>query len=325
MGERPEAKSALLHQDYSARIPFRLLQGTEIALDTEHVFSFDGKPARLGRRGDWYILRVDGCLGQPEGERLREKLTAVLQVAAASLHWPLQLERSVGHIAWSPDPERSAEHLGFTEPVHGLGDGYLPSVFPTDREPRWIYMGDVTATVRRNPASLSAEMAARCSLASVDLELQLALDFYFSHFTLGTRTARLIALVICLETLRDESPNPPVVGELVERWQREAKASADSAGEPEVVHALNQLAQSVGYLKQTSLTRQIKSLVGKAYASGPSSEQEEAVRAAGDCYRIRSLIAHGSAVSDESVRQAVSALEELVPRVLLHRATAPSQ
>ncbi len=296
-------------EPHTVLVSFRLRANVELKLsDGEKVsFMLESQAATLERTGTWYRVRIENCIDAIAADMLCQRLIVGLKLAAVRKQLSLEVFETRASI------------------VHGFGDGKLPAVFPSAQKPAFWFVPESTAHSSVAPTWL-LEALHLPTAGPGDRQLDVAIDFYFSSFVLATREAKLIALVMSLEALRRKEPNHVAVTALVDRWIAESRSAAARASndDPSSKVPLQELSQNMSYLKEMSLTKQLKAIVRDAFASDGPQAADQAAGVIGHCYSVRSRLAHGTRVSDGDLLAALSDLQGLLPRVLLFRAGSVS-
>ena len=133
-----------------------------------------------------------------------------------------------------------------------------------------------------------------------------------------TEKARLLTLVMALETLLDHPPRHVVVHQLLTTWRDEAASikSKYKPGTDEYV-ALESLERELLFKKHNSLRRQVRALVYETLEPSVGSDQaQESASTAVKVYDARSILLHNGYLPDDKLRRSTSQAKAILEQVL---------
>jgi hypothetical protein len=317
-------------QSYTLRFPFQigpnqLISDFPDATET----NIDGLTWRFELKDPYYVLKVIGFPVEAEAHTYAKRIWNGLTWSLLDYGIPFEATLTFDRVVFASDPQAAAENLhknfGLLNrgPVDGLLNDNAPAIYPSEKRIRTVGVGNPTVTISTPFDTFLSLMVEGMSIrddAHVDLDpkLQTALDLYSAYWYEHTSKARLLTLVMALETLMDDLPRHPVVIELLGKWEPDVtSAKARYAPKSEEYLALESLERELIFKKTDSLRRQVRTLVYKTLKSsiGEDSAQELA-RKAVDVYDKRSVLVHEGHLPEYELNRATADAKEIVEKVL---------
>jgi hypothetical protein len=221
-------------QFYTLRFPFQVGPGQSISGfpdATEHII--DGLTWRFELKHPYYLLKVIGFPTEAAAQTYAKQIWAGLMWTLLNKGIAFNATLIFDRVVYAPDPQAAADNLyrRFDLPKRGSVDGIIndnaPAIFPSDKRILAVGVGNPTVMISTpfdDVLSLVAEGMSIRDDARVDLDprLQTALDLYAAYWYEHTPNARLLTLVMALETLMDDLPRHATVRELLDKWRDEA-------------------------------------------------------------------------------------------------------
>ena len=143
-----------------------------------------------------------------------------------------------------------------------------------------------------------------------------ALDLYGAHFTETSAWARLLTLVMVLETLAEPNTRPTIVLELLNRFRpqlEEVEAGMDP--DSDAAFALDSLKRELFFRKDDWIRSRIRAFVADALTES-ESEHRELARLAVRVHDRRSTLVHRGMLHNDELTTAVADAKRIVEKVL---------
>jgi hypothetical protein len=313
---------------YTLRFPFQLASGQELSgLDQPIEHKVGDLTVRFNRQGTYYFLVVQGFDAE-------ESAKAYLNSLWTGLMWVL-LNRGLAFNAvlefdkvTYANPLKAAENLSKTfglaveGPLDGLVNGNLPAVYPSNK-----HIGAMTAGTISITTSISSEqflslliegtLIPNSLIARSNSKLRIALELYSAYFSERSSNARLLTLVMALETLTSSQPKHKVAQELLNQWQlqvgeRKQQLPVDS----DEYEALESLERELLFRREASLRSQIRTLVQDTLEAEGNPNTYQLARRAVKVYDSRSTLVHEGVLPTDELRTAEQDAREIVVMVL---------
>ena len=231
-------------------------------------------------------------------------------------------------VTYASDPEAAARNLertmnlAYKGPVDGLVNAGIPSAYPSHKNIRVVGVGSpnviVTMPLSDVYAFLKEGIDIRKDKPSMnDRRLQTALDLYSAYWYEHTGNARLLTLVLALESLMTNPPRHNVVVELLGKWKPEVKSLKDKfKSNSDEYHALESLERELLFKKTESLRRQVRSLVLRSLEFLGHDKPDEIADRAVWVYDQRSTLVHKGFLPQPVLSKATSTAKSIVEMVL---------
>jgi len=298
---------------HTLRFPFRLPPGQQIAdLAAPDHRVVDGLNWTLDQKRAFYVLEVTGLASESACQEYVHQLWS-------GFNW-LLLKRGVAEEA-TRNLEKSFG-LRNKRPVHGLVNDNMPAAYPSNKNIRFVGFG-ISSVVVGTPVEhvfnfLTEGMSVRGAQPTVtDSKLQTGLDLLAAHWTEHSDNARLLTLVLALESLMSDPPRHQVVVRFLDKWKGEVEARKnDFTEDSEERHALESLERELLFKKTDSLRRQVRTLVRESLDYLGHKEAAELAKKAVWVYDKRSKLVHEGVLPQQVFSEAIMNARTIVQLVL---------
>lgn len=316
-------------QPYTLRFPFQIGPGQSITGfpdTTEHVI--EGLIWRFEVKHPYYVLKVIGFPVEAAAQIYAKRIWAGLMWTLLNKGIAFDATLSFDKVVYASNPQASADNLhkrfGLPErgPVDGLINDNAPAIYLSDKRILAVGVGNPIVIISTPFDDVLSHIVEGMSIrddahADIDPKLQTALDLYSGYWSEHTSNARLLTLVMALETLMDNSPRHAVVRELLDSWTVDlTSAKSRYAPETEEHHALESLERELIFKRTDSLRRQVRTLVYEALRSAGHTHALELARKAVKVYDARSELVHQGQLPERVLSQVTAEAKEIVGQVL---------
>jgi hypothetical protein len=231
-------------------------------------------------------------------------------------------------VTYVPDPKQAAENLSktfgipFTGVIDGLAGGDQPTVYPTDKKLRFVTGGVATLKIGTPfemiyPLFIEGVSLPASPRAFSDVRLRTALELYGAYYYEQSANARLLTLVIALETLTESSPKAQIALDLLTGWQRDISRLKVQFQAASAEHqALDSLERELVFRRDKSLRSQIRELVRDTLEKADVANAVGLAKEAVKVYDKRSTLVHEGSLPDKELQWAVSEAKGIVEAVL---------
>jgi hypothetical protein len=137
---------------YKLRFPFRPISKIR-GLDEPQTLATEPIVACLSKSEPYFILTVDGFGSEDQARDFLATAWGSVMWAAVKAGVGLQVETRLSRVVYTDDPIQAGMNLAQSfglasgEPVHGLADGNLPVVLPSEKTIKFLTAGDVSLVV----------------------------------------------------------------------------------------------------------------------------------------------------------------------------------
>jgi hypothetical protein len=314
---------------YTLRFPFQLAPGREINdLDQPVERKIGNLTFKLKHHEPYYVFEVQGFESEQAAKKYLDHLWAGLMWVLLHSGLAFNAIMEFDAVTYAEDPIKAAENLSkslgvaIQGGVDGLVNGNWPSVYPSSKTIRTITAGGASITVGTNVEqvySLLTEGLGTPNSANVilDAKLRIALDLYAAYFYERSANARLLTLVMALETLTPSHPKHQVALDLIDHWRLQVEQEK-SVLQPDSVEyeALKALERELLFRKEASLRSQIRTLVHDILAAEGHHDAVQIARRAVKVYDNRSTLVHEGTLPENELRVAERDAKEIVEAVL---------
>lgn len=317
------------------RFPFRLAPGQELSnFDPPIEQEMGAVTLVLKHREPFYVLEAHGFDSESSAKELLSRLWAGLMWASLNRGIAFSADLNIAPVTYAEDPKKAAESFrkGFGIPreleVHGMIDGRRPAIYPSNKKMLLMSAENVNVTTGIDSHifySLLLEGASLPNSSGVtsDVKLRTALELYEAYFYEKSSNARILTLVMALETLSGHESKHKVALDLLEQWrpaveQLKEKYSQDS----EEHEALEALERELLFRREASLRSQIRKLVVDALVIAGNPDAQEIGKRAVKVYNKRSTLVHQGFLTQmeliETEREAREIVESVLKAKFLH-------
>ncbi|MDP3703216.1 MAG: HEPN domain-containing protein [Dehalococcoidia bacterium] len=294
-------------QTLTVRLPFQTPPWQDLEQQGPYEFELGEYRAALQRTFDQVEVTVVGLRSEADAERYFERLVCALRWTAVELRYGIlpatELEKVI--VLDEPVPEDNPNRIPVgTEAVANYG----ACIYPDGLKIVFLRVGDarigVSVEIERMADLLNEGMAlAICADGAFDDKLRLAFELYSSLYYERSASARFLAVMMCLEVLKEQRERADELIGMIERWKGEVDEKVRDPREAD------SLKGGLNRLRRESIGRSIRKLVEELLGD------RERAREAESLYDLRSRLVHGEDVSDE-VRNGAAQAETLVTDVL---------
>lgn len=315
---------------FTLRFPFQLSPAHRISgLDSRVEFAFGSLVAFLEQESPFYILKVVGFSTEAEAQDFAQRIWAGLMWTSLHLGVAFKANFEFDPIVYSDDPETAAKNLkqlGLKDiRVDGLVNGNFLAVYPSDKCIRTVTAGEVSFVLENRAEQIITFIAEGASFPRSNeirsqSKLQTSLDLFVSHFFESSSSARLLTLVMVLESLTESQPKHQTAQCLIDSWRPqllELKRQIDETNpNSEESEALEALERELFFRKEASLRSQIRALVVSSLIAAEHLDPVEMGRRAVRLYDARSTLVHEGTLPREKLTAALRDAREIARIVL---------
>ena len=248
----------------------------------------------------------------------------------------LQAETGLSRVVYTDDPIQAGINLAGSfglasgEPVHGLADGNMPVVLPSEKTIKLLTLGDaslVVTTPARNmiPHMEKALRSPRTAELFNNERFRIALELWANYHREFSLASKFLTLVMALEVLTEPKPKHSVAQELLDRMsemldERIAAFNKDR----EEYHELESLRREILFRRDQSIRSRVREMVIAELASVPEERRHNLARRAVRAYDLRGSLVHEGRLSvadlSEGHESAREVIQELFTNGLAYRA-----
>lgn len=315
--------------NYTLRFPFRLPLGYEISsLAKPCEFKVDDLSWIFQYTSGYYVLKVTGLDSEAACRDYLQRLWSGFNWLLLKGGVAVKATLTFGKVTYASDPEAAARNLERTMklpykgPVDGLVDASMPSAYPSHKNIRVVSVGDPSLIVTKPLSDVHAFLKEgidirKDNLSINDERLRTALDLYSAYWYEHTDNARLLTLVLALESMMTAPPRHEVVVELLDKWKQEVESRKNNF-EPNSTefHALESLEGELLFKKTDSLRRQVYSLVLSSLEFLGHDKPSTIAKRAVWVYDQRSILVHKGFLPQPVLTKATSTAKSIVELVL---------
>jgi hypothetical protein len=274
------------------------------------------------------VFEVQGFESEQAAKKYLDRLWAGLMWVLLHTGLAFNAIMEFDAVTYTEDPIRAAENLSknfdiaIQGGVDGLVNGNWPSVYPSSKNIRTITAGGASIIVGTNVEqvySLLVEGLGTPNSANVisHAKLRTALELYAAYFYERSANARLLTLVMALETLTTGHPKHQVTLNLIDQWclqvEQERSQLQPNSAEYEALEALE---RELLFRKEASLRSQIRTLVHATLIADGHQDAVQMARRAVKVYDNRSTLVHEGTLPENELRVAERDAKEIVEAVL---------
>ncbi len=322
-------QNLLVAMTYLLRFPFELSPGREInGLEEMHEYSIDNLTWTFESKKDHYVLKITGLCSDSACQDYLYSIWSAFNWLLIKRDIAIKATLELGKVTYAQDPEIAARNLEKSfkltckTPVDGLVDADKPSAYPSDKNIYSIGVGKPSvilgASLKNIMSLLEEGISIRRGKPSInDTRLQTALELYSAYWYENTDNARLLTLVLALESLLDDTPRNEIVTQLLDKWKIEIDELLNRhATDSKEYEALKSLEGELLSKKTASISERISSLVHNSLQFLSHNEAIEFAQKAKWIYKQRSKLAHQGYLSKDVLLKATSEAREIVKLVL---------
>lgn len=304
---------------FTLRCPFRL--GPNYELGQLPVGNkLNGIAAELQKvTSDSYAILLNGFDSEKSAQEFIPKMWFALSFASLRSQFPLTVNYDLDRVRYYDKPIEADSNnpMSMFGQVDGFANNNGPIIFPTKKD---IVIGTIPGGMKL-AASQSGESflqaltnglkeVANVSF-NIDMRFKTALDLHNAYYYLHSSEAKLITLMMSLESLSEPKQKYDIALELITKWRDELNKikSAFSEGSPEFL-SLKSLEHELLFRKSESHRSSIRQLVYDTLKSSGNSKAEEMTKRAVEIYDDRGTLVHEGKLEHRIlVKDQIDALE----------------
>jgi hypothetical protein len=317
---------------FSLRFPFSLSPGFELNGPRETITKqIEGITLKLEKSGQQYAITFQNLSSEDKAREFIRDVWAGLAWVTVNSGIGFTASMELDEVTYADDPTKAAENLSasFGEeiegPVDGLAGGQQPVVFPDGKRLRFISLGNPSVIIDAPSQSFCSKFMEGLSLPRrtevySDIRLRTALELYSAYYYEHSGNARLLTLVMVLETLTLPTPKAAIALDLMIKWHaelQEAKGRFDATSEQ--YKALESLERELLFRRDASLRSSIRQFVVKTLAADGIEVSEDLGRRVVDVYDKRSTLVHEGRLDDKVLSTAQAEAKLIVEATLKAR------
>ncbi|MEM0981806.1 MAG: hypothetical protein AAGH78_16235 [Cyanobacteria bacterium P01_H01_bin.58] len=315
---------------FTLRVPFQLPATQKLNdLHGSDVWSHDGLDFTLKQDGLYYVLLISSFTQEADAKRYLYNIQTGLFWLLLKQGFAFEAEWKFDEVVYADNPEATT-HNTFghtaTQPVHGLVNVNRPSIYPSEKRivtatvnPARTILGYTLASFRQYLGE-GIEIGNKVSI-NPDSRLSTALDLYNAFYYEKSANARLLTLIMALETLSETTYKHQVAQDLISRWQTQLDASMrsldpDTEDYEEAKSSLESLQRELLFRKEASLRSQIRSFVLKTLEDVGVVDANKLAKLAVKAYDMRSSLVHQGVLPKKKLQDATGEAKMIVEKVL---------
>lgn len=314
---------------YILRFPFKLPANQDIGgLDNPVMHSVHGLTWLFEQKSDLFTITISGLRSEDECCEYSKRIWSGFNwLILRDVVVPIA-DLTFDQVFYSNDPETTARNMEqsmripYSGPIHGFVHNNMLAAYPSNKNIRFIG-AENSNFVRTVPIcdvldSIIEGIEIRSEHHSIeDQKLQIALDLFAAFWLENSDNAKLLTLVLALESLMTHPLRHRLVIELLDRWKPEVKCLKEQFNDgSEEFNALDSLEKELLFKKTDSLRRQVRSLVFDALVFLKQDNASDKAREAVWVYDQRSILVHEGKLSKVNLSKAKSTAYEIVAKVL---------
>jgi len=316
---------------YTVRFPFKLAPGYQLdGLEEPCEFKVAGLSwlFEFNPKSGYYLLKVNDLDSEAACQDFLRQLWSGFNWLLLKRGVAVKATLTFDKVTYASDPETAARNLErslglpYKGPVDGLVNANLPSFYSSEKSIRFCSVGSPSVIVGTPVtdvfAFLKEGIDIRGENASIDdSKLQLALDLYSAYWHEYSNKARLLTLILALESLMAHSIRHEVVVQLLDKWKPEVEdRKKEFPPDSDEYHALESLERELLFKKEDSLRKQVRSLVLKSLEFLGHNKAQELARETVWVYDQRSKLFHEGFMTESLLSKATSKAKSIVELVL---------
>lgn len=323
-----------MNSSFKLRFPFRPISEMS-GLDEPQSLATESIVACLSKSEPYFILTVDGFGSEEQARDFLATAWGAVMWASVQAGVGLQAETRLDRVVYSDDPLQAGMNLAQSfglasrEPVHGLANGNMPVVLPSEKTIKFLtldgsYVG-TTPTHNLIPHLEKALRSPRTATLFNNERFRIALELWANYHREVSLASKFLALVMVLEVLTKPKPKHSVAQELIDRWvemlnERIAAFNKDT----EEYYALESLRRELLFRRDQSIRSRVREMVMAELVSVPEEQRHHLAGLAVRAYDLRGSLVHEGRLSvadlSEGHEAAREVIQELFTNGLAYRA-----
>jgi hypothetical protein len=316
---------------YTLRFPFELPLGQRIdGLDKSREFKVDELTwlFETGPNTGYFAVSIKGLESELACQEYLNRLWSGFNWLTLQKGLAIKAELVFDKVIYVTDPERAARnlertlHVPYTGPIHGSVNERSPCYYPSDKNIRCFGVGTPTVTIGTSVDDAMEFLREGITIRGdnptiTDQKLQLALELYSAHWYEYSKTAKLLTLILSLESLLTHPSRHELAVQLLEKWSQEVEThKKDLQQDSEEYCALESLERELLFRKEDSLRSQVRSFVHQSLQYLGLEEPVERAKQAVWAYDQRSTLVHEGFLPKQKLNEAISIARSTVGLVL---------
>jgi hypothetical protein len=293
-------------------------------LDEPQILDTEPIVATLSKSEPYFILTVNGFGSEEQARDFIATAWGAVMWASVKAGVGLQAETALGRVVYTDDPIQGginlARSFGFEsgEPVHGLADGNMPVVLPSEKTIKFLTAGDVSLVVTTNVSNMiphleKALRSPRTAELFSNERFRTALELWANYHREISMTAKFLTLVMALEVLTEPKPKHQVAQQILDRMaelldERIAAFNENS----EEYHSLESLRREILFRRDQSIRSRVREMVTAELASLPQERRDNLARFAVKAYDLRGSLVHEGRLSTGDLSEGHTAAREVI-------------
>lgn len=315
-----------MSRPYKLRFPFRPTSKIS-GLDEPQALAAEPFVAHLSKSDPYFILTVDGFGSEEQARDFLATAWGAVMWASVQAGVGLQAETGLGQVVDADDPIQAGMNLAQSfglasgKPVHGLADGNVPVVLPSEKTIKFVTLDGVwvgTTPIHNMIPHLEKALRSPRTAALFDNErFRIALELWANYHREFSRTSKFLTLVMALEVLTEPKPKHSVAQELIDRWaemldERMAVFNKDREKYREECHALESLRREILFRRDQAIRSRVREMVMAELASVPEERRHHLAMLAVKAYDLRGSLVHEGRLSVADLSKGHEAAHEVI-------------
>ena len=315
---------------YTLRFPFQVVPKRKIPKIDKPVTQKYGKLTFLLKQDDpFYIFEIEGFHSEKAAREYLNNLWIGLMWVMLNNGMAFNANMVFDTVVYSEDPYKAAENIaknfGLSNKgrgkVDGLANGNMPIVYPSGKIVRTI-TGTATVTTGLNIHQVYRLLFEGLSSFNdseiiIDRKLKTALELFNAHFYEESSNAKLLTLIMALETLTTNQVKHKVAIDFIDQWCSQVVQQKEQfKSDTDEYEALESLERELLVRKETSLRRKIRTLVYKTLSLDRNPDASRFAQRSVKIYDSRSTLVHNGHLPPTELQQALSEAKEITEMVL---------
>lgn len=315
---------------YTLRFPFKLSPGNQLGgLEEPFEVTFNNLTWQLVFESEsGYLLKINGLDSEQACHNCLNQLWSGFNWLLLKRGLAVEATSKFNKVSYSSDPEAAARNLerslgiAYEGPIDGSVNADGPYFYSSEKKIIVCSVGTpnviISTPVGEAVAFVREGIDIRGRVPSIDDEkLQLALDLFSAYWYEYSDKARLLTLVLALETVIAHPLRHAIVVQLLEKWKPEVEDIKERySSESDEYIALESLRQELLFKREDSLRRQVRSLVLKSLEFLEHTDARNMASKAVWVYDQRSKLAHEGFLPQPLLSEATSTAKSIVTLVL---------
>lgn len=315
---------------FSLRFPFRHVESSAISkLNEFESLNQNNLTYTLKVEDSYHILSVSGFSNEIDAKKYLSEIKTGFQWLLLKYGFAIEANWDFRHVEYSDDPVTAAHNLfgkNAKGPVEGMFEADYPSVYPSGKKFTQFSLPPLQVSIGV-PVNLFFQTFNEGNQKRVGnhiksgSKLETAIDLYNFYYYAKSLNAKLITLVMALETVSETIPKHKSAQDLIDEWrdqitEKKEKLLSTEIDHFEAIESLEALEREILYRKNASLRSQIRSFVKRTLNQSDNPEAESLSRIVIEVYDARSSLIHDGNLQQKQLQKAISDAKTIVETVL---------